>query len=124
MLDKLSVVIITRNAAATLAETLESASGFDEVLVYDNGSDDATMEIAQAHDNVSLRQGDFLGFGPTKNHAVSLARNDWVFSLDADEVISPELKSFLQEWAPASRRSNPSIPIRTAIGRPMADQSE
>ena len=94
MLDKVSVVIITRNAAATLAETLESASGFDEVVVYDNGSDDATMEIAKAYENVSLHQGEFLGFGPTKNHAVSLARNDWVLSLDADEEISPQLKSF------------------------------
>ncbi len=105
MLDKVSVVIITRNAAATLAETLESASGFDEVVVYDNGSDDATMEIAKAYENVSLHQGEFLGFGPTKNHAVSLARNDWVLSLDADEEISPQLKSFLQEWAPASSKT-------------------
>ena len=46
MLDQISVVIITRNAASTLDDALESASGFDEVLVYDNGSDDATMEIA------------------------------------------------------------------------------
>lgn len=105
MLDQISVVIITRNAAATLAETLESTSGFDEVLVYDNGSDDATLQIAQAHENVSLRQGEFIGFGPTKNHAVSLARHDWVLSLDADEEISPELKRYLQQWMPASANS-------------------
>ncbi len=105
MLDQISVVIITRNAAATLADALVSASGFDEVLVYDNGSDDATIEIAQAYENVSLRQGEFLGFGPTKNHAVSLARNDWVFSLDADEEISAELREFLRDWVPTSTRT-------------------
>jgi len=105
MLDQISVVIITRNAAATLSDTLASTSGFDEVLVYDNGSDDATLQIAEAHDNVSLRQGEFMGFGPTKNYAVSLARHDWVLSLDADEEISPELKRHLQQWVPASTNS-------------------
>ena len=63
MLDQISVVIITRNAAATLADTLESTRNFAEVVVYDNGSDDATMQLAQAHANVSLHQGDFMGFG-------------------------------------------------------------
>jgi glycosyltransferase involved in cell wall biosynthesis len=100
MLDQISVVIITRNAAATLGDTLESTRGFAEVVVYDNGSDDATMQIAQSHENVSLHQGEFMGFGPTKNHAVSLARNDWVLSLDADEEVSPELMHFLEQWEP------------------------
>ena len=102
MLDQISVVIITRNAAATLADTLESTRSFAEVVVYDNGSNDATMQIAQAHANVSLHQGDFMGFGPTKNHAVSLARHDWVLSLDADEEVSSELKQFLEQWKPGS----------------------
>lgn len=102
MLDQISVVIITRDAATTLADTLESTRGFAEVVVYDNGSNDATIEIARSYENVSLHQGDFMGFGPTKNHAVSLARNDWVLSLDADEEVSPELCQFLEHWQPGS----------------------
>lgn len=102
MLDQISVVIITRNAAATLADTLESTRGFAEVVVYDNGSDDATMQIAKAYENVSLHQGEFMGFGPTKNHAVSLARHDWVMSLDADEAVSPELRQYLEQLHPGS----------------------
>ena len=102
MLDQISVVIITLDAAATLAETLKSTRGFAEVVVYDNGSDDATIEIAQARENVSLHQGDFMGVGPTKNHAVSLARNNWVLSLDADEEMSSELTQFLENWKPGS----------------------
>ena len=102
MLDQISVVIITRDAAATLDETLASASGFGEIVVYDNGSDDATLDIARSYDNVALHQGEFLGFGPTKNHAVSLAKNDWVLSLDADEVVSPELEQYLRGWSPES----------------------
>ncbi|MDH3820428.1 MAG: glycosyltransferase family 2 protein, partial [Gammaproteobacteria bacterium] len=102
MLDQISVVIITRDAATTLADTLESTRGFAEVVVYDNGSNDATIEIARSYENVSLHQGDFMGFGPTKNHAVSLAKNDWVLSLDADEEVSPELCQFLEHWKPGS----------------------
>jgi glycosyltransferase involved in cell wall biosynthesis len=101
MIDHISVVIITRNAADTLAGTLASVSGFSEVVIYDNGSDDATLEIAKAHANVSLHQGSFLGFGPTKNHAVTLASGDWVLSLDADEKVSAELARFLEDWKPA-----------------------
>ena len=102
MLDQISVVIITRDAAATLADTLKSTRDFAEVVVYDNGSDDATIDIAQAYENVSLHQGDFMGFGPTKNHAVALAKNEWVLSLDADEAVSSKLKQFLEQWKPGS----------------------
>lgn len=102
MLDQISVVLITKNAADTLADTLKSTSGFTEVVVYDNGSDDATLEIAQQHENVSLHRGEFMGFGPTKNYAVALATNDWVLSLDADERISSELERYLQQWRPSS----------------------
>ena len=102
MLDQISVVIITRDAAATLVDTLESTRGFAEVVVYDNGSDDATIDIAQAYENVSVHEGDFMGFGPTKNHAVSLAKNDWVLSLDADEEVSSELAQYLEQWKPGS----------------------
>ncbi len=91
MLDKISIVIITKNAVSTLPKTLESTKEFDEVVIYDNGSKDETLAIAGDFNNVSLYRGSFMGFGPTKNHAISLARHDWVFSLDSDETITPEL---------------------------------
>ncbi|GAB2724612.1 glycosyltransferase family 2 protein [Halomonas garicola] len=102
MLAKLSAVIITRNAAATLARTLDALDGVDEVVVYDNGSTDATLDIARRYANVSLHQGEFLGFGPTKRHAVSLARHDWVVSLDADEAPSATWLNALAEWLPGA----------------------
>lgn len=105
MLDQISIVVITKNAADTLAATLDSTTGFAEVVVYDNGSNDATREIARSYDNVSLVEGDFFGFGPTKNHAISLASNDWVLSLDADEKLSPDLVNYLRKWQPASINS-------------------
>jgi glycosyltransferase involved in cell wall biosynthesis len=100
MLDQISVVIITKNAEETLRDTLVSTQNFSEVVVYDNGSEDATLEILKEFPNVSLHQGKFMGFGPTKSHAVGLAKHDWVLSLDADEVVSAPLNSFIRDWIP------------------------
>ncbi|HEX6549174.1 MAG TPA: glycosyltransferase family 2 protein [Gammaproteobacteria bacterium] len=90
-LSRISVVLIVRNAAASLAATLDSVLEFDEVVVYDNGSGDDTVAIAGRYPNVSIHKGEFSGFGATRNAAAALARNDWVFSLDADEVVSDGL---------------------------------
>jgi len=90
-LSDITAVIIAHNAEATLPETLESLADFSMVVVYENGSTDQTVAIAESFDNVKLVQGGFIGFGPTKNHAATLAETDWVFSLDADEAPTGEL---------------------------------
>ena len=61
------------------------------VLLYDNGSTDATVEIATRFPNVRIVHGIFQGFGPTHNQASSLATNDWILSIDSDEVVTPAL---------------------------------
>lgn len=91
MLRQISVVIIARDAQATLRETLASLARFAEVVLYDNGSQDDTLAIAADFPNVRIHRGEFFGFGPTKNHALDLAENDWVFSLDSDEVLPEAL---------------------------------
>ena len=87
----ISVVLITKNAERKLEACLESLSAFPEVVVYDNGSTDDTIVIAKTFPNVKVFEGEFFGFGKTKKHASTLASHDWIFSLDADEVVSPEL---------------------------------
>ncbi len=87
----ISAVIITRDAAETLPECLQSLQAFPEVVVYDNGSTDNTVDIAETFPNVRVHRGAFLGFGPTKQKAVSLAQHDWVFSIDADEQVDDQL---------------------------------
>ena len=89
-IKNVSCVIIVKNAASTLDTMLASLTSFEDVVLYDNGSTDATLEIAKKYPNVTLFQGEFLGFGPTKNLACSFAKNEWVLSLDADEVVSDE----------------------------------
>lgn len=89
-ISDISCVIIVKNAAPTIDATLNSLKSFEDVVLYDNGSTDATLEIAKKYPNVTLIQGEFLGFGETKNLACSFAKNEWVLSLDADEVLSDE----------------------------------
>lgn len=104
-LQDITPVIIVRDAADTLADTLDSLVDFPEVVLFDNGSTDATLDIAGGYPNVRVERGDFQGFGPTKNHAASLARTDWVFSLDSDEAPDAALLSALQ----AARLDDPEV---------------
>lgn len=87
-INSISCVIIVKNAVHTIKKTLDSLLCFDDVIIFDNGSTDGTLEIIKNYSNVNLVQGEFTGFGPTKNTAVSFAKNSWVLSLDADEVLS------------------------------------
>lgn len=96
MVDQISVVIIVKNGEKTIGKTLESTQDFDDVVVYDNGSKDNTLSIVKNYSNVNLIQGIFFGFGPTKNKAATYARNNWILSLDADEVVSNEFVNKLK----------------------------
>jgi glycosyltransferase involved in cell wall biosynthesis len=93
ILTPISATILTKNSAAHLAEVLTSLQWCDEVVVLDTGSTDETMAIAQQHSNVQLYQleGAFPGFGRAHQQAVALARHDWIFSVDSDEMVSPGL---------------------------------
>jgi len=90
-MNKLSVVIITKNEEKFIENAIKSASFADEVLVLDSGSSDKTCEIAK---NLGARveYQKWLGFGKQKQKAVNLAKNNWVFVLDSDERITKELK--------------------------------
>ena len=84
----ISCVLIAKNAESTIKKVLDSLRSFEDVVLYSNNSTDNTDKIASAYPNVNLIQGDFLGFGPTKNKAAGYAKNSWILSLDADEVLS------------------------------------
>jgi glycosyltransferase involved in cell wall biosynthesis len=91
MSTKISVTILTKNSHKYLKEVLEAVAPFDEVVIYDNGSTDETLEIAASFPNVNILKGPFLGFGKTHNRVSNLAKNDWILSVDSDEVVTPEL---------------------------------
>jgi len=90
----LSVILITKNEAANIRACLESVAWANEIIVVDSGSSDGTAEICRelgAH----VYAHDWPGFGRQKNRALSYATNEWVFSIDADERVTPELASQL-----------------------------
>ncbi len=87
---KLTATVITHNESRNIAAALDSVSWADEIVVVDSGSTDDTVEIAKRlATRVEVR--DWPGYGAQKNYAASLASNDWILSLDADERVTPAL---------------------------------
>ena len=85
-----SVTIITRDEADHIADAIASAAWADEVIVVDCGSADDTQALARAAGaRVEMRA--WTGWIDQKNFAAGLAAHDWIFSLDADERITPAL---------------------------------
>ena len=80
-----SAVMLVKNSERYLQEVLTALTDFDEVLLLDNGSTDRTLEIAARFGNVRVCKHEFTGFGPMKNLAASLAKHNWIFSIDSDE---------------------------------------
>ncbi|MDT8407976.1 MAG: glycosyltransferase [Wenzhouxiangellaceae bacterium] len=88
----ISVIMICRDEAERIARALDSVAGWaDEIIVLDSGSTDATVEICRrftGHVDIT----DWPGFGAQKQRAMDRATGDWILSLDADEVVSEELR--------------------------------
>jgi len=113
----LSVAIITRNAAAQLADCLASTAFADEILVVDSGSSDGTVELA-ARLGARVIQKEWPGYGAQKQFAVEAASHDWVLCVDADERVSPELRESILAELKAPRGFAYTMPRRNRfLGR-------
>jgi len=92
---ELSIILITRNEAANIRACLESVAWADEIIVVDSGSSDDTVAIAREF-TPHVYEHDWPGFGAQKNRALDYATNKWVFSIDADERVTPELRTAIE----------------------------
>ena len=93
----ISVVIITKNEAHIIANTLQSLRPVtNDIVVVDSGSTDETVRICKQF-NASVTETSWDGYGVNKNKGIAAAKNDWILSLDADEAIDEELQRSLQQ---------------------------
>ena len=111
----ISAVIITRDAAAHLADVLAAIDFCDEQLVLDSGSTDDTLAIATTH-GARVEQQSFLGYGPQKCRAVALATHDWILAIDADEILDDEARDAIRRLDLSDPHACWSLRRRTFIG--------
>lgn len=95
-MTSLSVILITKNESANVDACLQSVAWADEIIVVDSGSTDDTVARCQSYGAKVFTHSDWLGFGQQKNRALDYATQDWVFSIDADERVTPELRAAIQ----------------------------
>ena len=113
---KLSVIIIAYNEVDRIAACLDSVTGWaDEVVIFDNGSNDGTIELAKKNtDKVFVT--DWPGYGKQKQRTLEKAQYEWVLSLDADEVLTPELRTEIDRTINSDRKENVyKIPMADVI---------
>lgn len=118
----ISVLILTRNEEQNLPDCLRSVAWSDDIHVLDSISSDRTVEIAQAA-NARVTQRPFDNWAAHQNWALANLpfRHPWVFYLDADERVTPELADEMQRAV----SSNPAVVAyrihrRDFLCRPMA----
>jgi glycosyltransferase involved in cell wall biosynthesis len=112
----LSIVVLTKNEEARIGLCLDSATWADEIIVVDDESMDKTVEIVKRYtDKVFVRKMDIEG--RHRNWAYAKAKNNWVLSLDADEIITSELQDEIKRVLKSERQENGfTVPRRNYIG--------
>lgn len=93
---KLSAIIIAKNAEELISDCLESLSFCDEIVVVDGGSTDKTNEIAKKF-HARIIQGDVNSFAEQRNIGLEHAKGEWLFYIDTDERVSPELAKNIKD---------------------------
>lgn len=110
----ISVVINTYNAELHLEKVLDAVKDFDEIVVCDMESTDSTLAIAKKHGCriTTFPKGNITIVEPARNFAIQQATHEWVLVVDADEVITPQLREYLYK-----RSSEPDCPTGLFIPR-------
>jgi glycosyltransferase involved in cell wall biosynthesis len=95
-MEKISVIIITKNEEENIAECLKSVVWADEIIVVDSESEDRTIEIAKKFTG-KIFSKKWEGFANQKRYALGLVSNELVLNLDADERVSDKLKDEIEK---------------------------
>ena len=91
-----SAVLIVKNEEKRLQQCLESLTWATEIIVLDSGSSDNTLSIAKSYTKHVHVRDNWLGFGQQRQIAQKYATCEWIFTIDADEVVTPELQQSIK----------------------------
>ena len=95
-MTKISAIIPTLNEEIHIEEAIKSVHFADEIIVIDSFSTDKTIELAEKH-NVKIIKRKFDDFSSQKNFAIDQAKHSWIYILDADERVTPEVEKEIFE---------------------------
>lgn len=95
--QRLSVVMISKNVADVIGECLDSVQWADEIIVLDSGSQDDTCKIAKQKGAHVFVNENWPGFGKQRQLAQQYATCDYIFMIDCDERVTPELKLSIEK---------------------------
>lgn len=93
---QLSAVILTKNESRQIAECIDTLTWADDIVIFDSFSDDGTPELARAK-GARVMQNAFVHYAQQRNAALERVHAEWIFFVDADERVPPELAAEVQE---------------------------
>ncbi len=106
-MSNLSIVLIVKNEEKNLEACLKTVVEFaTEIIVFDTGSTDNTIEIAKKYTQKVINDANWQGFGDARQKAQSHAQCDWVLMLDADERVTPTLRDSIIEAIIQNQQQN------------------
>ncbi len=87
----ISAVILTKNEEKYIEKCIQSVKWCDEIVIVDDNSSDKTIEIAKKYKTTIYYRSLSNNFSNQRNFAIARAKNEWIFFVDADEIVSDAL---------------------------------
>ena len=117
---RLSIGILTLNESRRIENCIRSAAFADQIIVVDSGSTDGTQELARALGAEVYEYPDWKGFGAQRNRLLDHVQGEYIFFLDADEEITPELQSEIEAAAASDKNEIWEVLWnQVAFGKPL-----
>ena len=117
---RLTIGILTMNEERRIEACIRSAHFADEIVVVDSGSKDKTVALAQHLGAKVYTHADWQGFAEQRNRLLQYCTGDYIFFLDADELIQPELQAEIQTAVMSNRPDVwETYWLEVAFGRPL-----
>ncbi len=122
MKKKISIITIAKNEEKMIVNCLKSCRWAQELILLDTGSTDKTIEIAKNFGaKIIYAENKERDWGAWHNQGKKEASGDWIFYLDADERITPNLRKEIQELVKSGKKNNAfAVPRQNILlGKPM-----